>query len=277
MVLDPTVTKDTDPNTKVYAFMRLPCNGAGVSYTCTSIAQEIDPATLAVSVFTPYAKAGAADNLRFVETLPMALRIIPYRYLLPIGTQLNERFFRAEIKKAVGERVIAHIWPDASLPLLRDLRERSVPIVREMVNCHRGTAKTILDAEYRRLGLFPGHHITDASVEAEREALEHFDYVFCSNPCAEQSLIDNGVQDLKIRSVSFGWDPARFQGNTRALPPADGVTFLFVGSICVRKGAHLLLRCWAKSGIRGRLFWSAKWSRRSQRYAPTSSGGKTSR
>ncbi|MBV9287271.1 MAG: glycosyltransferase family 4 protein, partial [Hyphomicrobiales bacterium] len=40
---------------------------------------------------------------------------------------------------------------------------------------------------------------------------------------------------------------------SRALPDADGTTFLFVGYICVGKGAHLLLQYWAKSGIKGRL------------------------
>ena len=39
----------------------------------------------------------------------------------------------------------------------------------------------------------------------------------------------------------------------KALPPINGATFIFVGSICVRKGAHLLLRYWARSRIRGRL------------------------
>jgi glycosyltransferase involved in cell wall biosynthesis len=70
---------------------------------------------------------------------------------------------------------------------------------------------------------------------------------------AERSLIEDGVSSSKIRGVSFGWEPRRFEGGSRSLPPIDAATFLFVGTICLRKGAHLLLQYWARSGIRGRL------------------------
>ena len=76
---------------------------------------------------------------------------------------------------------------------------------------------------------------------------------FLPIPFSEQSLIDNGVPAHKIREASFGWDPNRFRGHSRALSRIDGATFIFVGYICVRKGAHLLLRSWARSHIRGRL------------------------
>jgi glycosyltransferase involved in cell wall biosynthesis len=122
-----------------------------------------------------------------------------------------------------------------------------------MIKCHVGTAKQLLDDEYRRLGLPPGHAITDARVDIEIESLKLYDYVFCSNPLVEKSVINYGVADTKVRSTSFGWSPERFRGEGRALPPIDGVTFLFVGLICIRKGAHLLMRYWSRSGIRGRL------------------------
>ena len=75
--------------------------------------------------------------------------------------------------------------------------------------------------------------------------------MFCSNLHAEQSMIDNGVPRRKIKEASFGWDPDRFRGHSKALAPIDGATFIFVGSICVRKGAHLLLRYWARREFAG--------------------------
>ena len=153
----------------------------------------------------------------------------------------------------LGPKGIAHVWPDPALSTLRAMREAGIPIVREMINSHVGYAKQILDAEYRQIGLPPGHAITDQAVEHEIEALKLCDYVFCPSPMVEKSVTDQHVLPSKVRSLSFGWDPTRFAGQTRALAPVRGTTFIFVGNICVRKGAHLLLRYWAKSGIPGRL------------------------
>jgi glycosyltransferase involved in cell wall biosynthesis len=40
---------------------------------------------------------------------------------------------------------------------------------------------------------------------------------------------------------------------SKLLPPHPGPTFVFAGTICVRKGCHLLLDYWARSNVRGRL------------------------
>src|ERR1035441_5657998 len=50
-----------------------------------------------------------------------------------------------------------------------------------MVNCHRGTAKLILDDAYGRLGLAPSHGIDDESIDAEQRVLEIVDSVFRSD------------------------------------------------------------------------------------------------
>ena len=244
----------TTPLATVLVLMPLPCNGAGVSYTCTSIARAIDPSALNTTIFTPYGHEGIRASSRLVETLPWMLRLLPFRFVVSSSATHNEHSFFQEARRiAKSEKAIAYIWPNASLALLHQLRDIGIPIVREMVNCHRAAAKAILDAEYRRLGLPAWHGISATSAEAEREALEYCDYVFCSNPLSRRSLIDNGVLSDKIWEVSFGWDPDRFNGEARALAPIEGATFLFVGYICVRKGAHLILQYWARSRIRGRL------------------------
>jgi glycosyltransferase involved in cell wall biosynthesis len=246
----------------ILVFMPQPATGRGVSYSCMSILRNLGT-FLDINVFTPYGSKGANDPFLLNQTFPLALRLLPAQKLRGLAFRVNRKFatHRTEqrlltaAKEAVstGRPALAYIWPDASVQLLRRLRDAGVPVVREMINCHRGVAKRILDAEYKRLGLEPRHSISAESVDREIEALESCDYVFCSNERAEQSVVDFGVPQSKVRPVSFGWEPARFKGDARALAPIDGPTFLFVGLACIRKGAHLILRYWAASGIRGRL------------------------
>ena len=238
----------------VLVSMPLPCNGAGVSYTCTSIVRSFNQSALGASVFTPYGHVGVKASTRLTETMPAALRLLPFWRIRKLATRLNERSFLEGVRTAAARgRAVAYVWPEPAVSIVRQIRDAGIPIVRELVNCHQGTGKKILDAEYVRLGLAPRHPMTEHSIEFERQALDHYDAIFCSNPHAEQSMIDNGVPRHKIKEASFGWDPDRFRGHSKALPPIDGATFIFVGSICVRKGAHLLMRYWARSRIRGRL------------------------
>ena len=244
----------------VFMLLPLPATGKGVSYGCASIARNLAKMAFVIELFTPYGNETSSGRYRMTQTLPFPLPQLPfrkvrnlvYRVLRSFAVARNEAAMR---KAALRERAtaIAYVWPEPSAPTLQALRGAGIPIVREMINSHVGSAKAILDAEYRQLGLPPGHLITDAAIKTELTTLSLSDYVFCSNPLSEKSVIDAGVPPAKVRSVSFGWDPARFVGEGRALSPIDGATFLYVGLICVRKGAHLILRYWAESGIRGRL------------------------
>ena len=251
-----------EAHASAFVFMPQPSTGAGPSYSCLSILRNLG-SVLDINVFTPYGSKRAGDQFRLNQTFPLALRLIPARKARGFAFRVNRKLAadRNEVKlleaakEAVsnGQPALAYIWPESSVELLLRLRDAGVHVVREMINCHRGAAKKILDAEYKRLGLEPGHSISAESVDHEVETLEHCDHVFCSNDRSEQSVVDFGVPQTKVRPASFGWEPARFRGNGRALSAIDGPTFLFVGLICIRKGAHLLLRYWAASGIRGRL------------------------
>jgi glycosyltransferase involved in cell wall biosynthesis len=133
------------------------------------------------------------------------------------------------------------------------LKGAGIKVFREMINGPLWVAKQILDEAYVRLGIAPTHGLHDVWSEAEREALQEVDYVFAPNPMVSSSLLRTGLPPDKILDSSYGWDPERVRGTNQLLPPCEGITILFVGTICVRKGAHLLLDYWAKSKLRGRL------------------------
>ncbi len=129
-------------------------------------------------------------------------------------------------------------------------------VVREKYNCAKRYSRDILRDAYRGLGaddLYPAELYSDTLIEEEMRSLHRADMIFCPSPMVAHSLQDCGVDEGRLAMTSYGFDPSRLDGDSKALPPADGPTFLFTGYICVRKGAHILLEAWRSANIRGRL------------------------
>ena len=90
-------------------------------------------------------------------------------------------------------------------------------------------------------------------IQQEDEEMSLADFIFCPSPEVKKSFLEIGVPEDKLISTSYGWCPKRFPNISPKKQPSDTVTVVFVGSVCVRKGAHLLLQAWEKAGIKGRL------------------------
>jgi glycosyltransferase involved in cell wall biosynthesis len=234
-------------------FLPLPLTNRGPSYTCGVIAREMAGAEMNVTIVTPRARAHPVFPADIVQILPQWARYVPYRWVRSRAKETIEAAFLSQTNVPRASMHGAYIWPDISLETVRKLKRSNITMFREMINCHRGSAKIILDDAYVRLGAKPQHTITDASALAEQEILETVDYIFCPNRMVEDSLSAHGLPASKMISTSYGWDPARFRGSNRLLEPYDGITAVFAGTVCVRKGCHLLLDYWAQSKIRGRL------------------------
>lgn len=232
--------------------MPLPLNGRGVGYTCGSLAKGMADREFGVTIVTPRSR-WPLPSVEVVEVLPDWARYVPYRWVHARAGSRMEDVFLSCIDKIQSERSAAYLWPDASIETLRELKRRDVTVFREQFNCHTGTARRILNLAYERLCVKPQHGITDEKIEREIQISESVDHIFCPSPLVEASLLENGVPAQKILETTYGWDPARLSGNHKHLPSSEGLTAVFVGAICVRKGAHLLLDYWARSGIKGRL------------------------
>ncbi|WP_157216017.1 glycosyltransferase family 4 protein [Flavisphingomonas formosensis] len=240
----------------MYFMLGMPVVKRGPAYTAIRLAEQMNRDDVHCRVFASINRWPKSDisvpvttgyilNENLTNRLPHR---IAGRFTYPLA---EKRLVKAI--KAKGGRPLVYGWGEISLALAHRLKDEGIPVVREKVNCGKYVAKTILDDAYGRLGVTPGHSITPALVEKEREELHLADAIFCPSPMVAKSLVAIGLPEERLIPTSYGWEPARFTGTDKALEPVDGPTFLFVGFACVRKGAHILLEAWKRAGIKGRL------------------------
>ena len=234
-------------------FFPLPLTDRGPAYTCGMIARGMACSALSVKIVTPRARRLPVSPATVKQALPGWARYLPYKWVRSRANAEIEEAFLSQAKDSPAVPRAAYIWPDASLASILKLKRANITIFREMINCHRRTAKTVLDDAYQRIGSAPKHGITESSAISEQEALEAVDYIFCANEMVEKSLLENNIPRAKLIPASYGWEPARLGGYARLLAPDSGTTLVFAGTICVRKGCHLLLDYWARSNVKGRL------------------------
>jgi glycosyltransferase involved in cell wall biosynthesis len=185
------------------------------------------------------------------DAVPGVLRRAAYR--LDPGAAAIRRFTEYTFRRGLSSGDVAWLWPTVSPATYLFARETGAVVVNERVNTHRATSRRILDAAYRRLGMPPTHGITDRAADEETRKLLLCDYIFAPSPWVARSLLEAGLPARRILRTSYGWDPSRLGRDGDGLPPTEGLSALFVGRGCVRKGVDLLLRAWADAAIPGRL------------------------
>lgn len=239
----------------VNALISLPLTGGGPGYTCERILAEMVDGATSTALYTP------ADRRPRVETgitvhaaVPRWARSLPFRSLSAISAPLAERMFAADC--AADRDAAAFLWGDVSPRLIGWLRDSGTFIVREKYNCGKAVSKDIMARAYAGLDAmdaYPAHQYSAELIAAEHDSFGASDMIFCPSPMVAWSLREVGIAEEKLVATSYGFDPLRFQGDSRALSEIDGPTFVFAGYICVRKGAHILLEAWKQAGVRGRL------------------------
>ena len=222
------------------------CTGSGVSYTCLSLAEAMRQAGSDIRL---YMCAADRELERPVlhTAVPCWLKALVYR-AFPTQSAIRSWTERNFVRKASPGDVV-YLWPGVSTAAYRKLKEKGCTVVVERINCHRKTARRVLDEAYRCCGLPPGHGISDADIAGETEKLLLADFIFSPSPMVADSLREAGIDETKIIPTSYGWDPHRH--TPREHVRSDRFTVLFVGRLCIRKGVHLLLDLWKRAGIPG--------------------------
>lgn len=234
------------------------CADEAVSHTCFQLVQWVRSEELDHRLVIPAGAEHVVDR-PFVRTaLGRAGTRCAYRLGLEgWASRRAERAFWRELRR--GDAAV--VWPGVRPEVTRKLKERGHTLFTERINCHRAVSRRILEEAYLKIGLPPNHRLRPEDEAVEREELELVDYVFSPSPFVTASLVEQGVPARKILASSYGWDPSRIAARAwgeegeRGKEEAQqevfggrGPVFLYVGRICVRKGAHLLLRAWAESG-----------------------------
>ena len=245
----------TDGKVHINAFMSLPLTGGGPSYTFEKVLAEMRGPQTSVHLFSP-ADRRTVDyaNVPTTSIIPKRARKVPFSVTSPIATPWAERRFVSQFKE--GDNSVAYLWGDVTPSLVEKLRDRNIPIFREKYNCSKEVSRRILAEAYQKLDAqsdFPSSYYTDDVIEAENKILSGANAIYSPSPMVRASLEEVGVSSDKILDTSYGFDPARLETEHRALEKLEIPTFLFVGLVCVRKGAHILLEAWKKSKIKGRL------------------------
>lgn len=150
---------------------------------------------------------------------------------------------------------VAYLWPKVSLDTYKRLKDRGCILLHECVNSNQVSSKAILDKAYQQLNLPLTHDVSSDEVAIESAKLQLVDYIYSCSPLVSDSMLINGMPAHKILPTSYGLSAKAIVDGVYSRPSIqDKVpTFIFVGSISVRKGVHLLLDYWVKAQPRAKL------------------------
>ena len=230
------------------------CNNRRVGHTLFSLTRELAGTDLGAELWVT--RRGAELRSSFVHT------VAPDK-VFALGSRLN-RLIQPQAdwaRKALERRYvaafrdgdIAHVTRGCSVGLVHTLRARGHLTFLECASLMDHMSERISLDAFARAGWPVDHPFSQQRLDAAQARVDAVDFLFSPSPAVTQSLLERGVVEQKILECSYGWEPARFASQARALPTIDGVTVLLLGSISFGKGAHLLLDAWSKASVVGRL------------------------
>lgn len=228
--------------------LEVPYTERGISYSCGEFLKNM-PADFSVpELFAPYASV-SSPGFTIKPALPSSIGRVVWKSYRAGLRRYNERRFSRSLESTEG---IAYLFGETSFEFSEWIAAHGICVSREKVNTSKEMTKQILAAEYGRLGLPNPHHVSQTDIDLERRRLRQADFVFCASPFVEQSMIDYGIPADRLINTERGFDPSRlvYDGAPRE---HDKPTFLFVGTLCIRKGVHRLLDAWKKAGVDGTL------------------------
>lgn len=221
----------------------------GIAHACYNIIKGMESEECQVRLKGVSSDPEIYNDKFYSDIIPQWSKSLVYKIFSdPAIYKMSESIFL----RLLQDVDFVYLWPGISLSTYKIIKRRGYKIIYEGVNTHEANSKAILDIEYAALKLPISHGVTAKKVIEESAKLELSDYIYSCSPIMTASMLTNGVPKSKILQTSYGLSRSSILDNLDK-KESDQPTFIFVGSICVRKGVHLLLEYWVKAKLNAKL------------------------
>lgn len=183
----------------------------------------------------------------FGQKLPQ--RAIGQRRALRIHDMLTARHLR----NAAVKPDVVHTWPLAGELTLREASRLGILGVREAPNTHTGHAYEVVAREHQALGVpQSGSHAPNrAGLAVEEREYACADVILAPSDLAIETFVERGIPRSKLALKPYGFDPLKYPATDKS-GRSGPITFSFIATCEPRKGLHLALDAWHKSGVADR-------------------------
>jgi glycosyltransferase involved in cell wall biosynthesis len=226
----------------------------GIGLTALKQVEGLAELGHAVTLMCTHLMVGLPPSVRVHQTFTVGGRRIPHRVLGFDRTyRMHDTIVANHLHKHPNSYDVVHAWPSAALETLRAARAIGVPALREAPNTHTDAAFEAVHAECARIGYqLPStnsHARNPARLERELQEYDAATKVLVPSDHVAKTFLDRGVPDERLARHQYGYDPAQIP----VLPSEnEPLRVLFVGRCEPRKGLHLALEAWARSGLGAR-------------------------
>ncbi|WP_316851307.1 glycosyltransferase family 4 protein [Pedobacter agri] len=146
---------------------------------------------------------------------------------------------------------IVHCYEHAALFTFKKAERFGCFKILEQVSQHHTFYKKLTEQEFKQYpNLRSGYNekisLKSAQIRNKRKDDEYdlADLIICNSTFTMKTLIDAGIESKKIVKIPLAY-PEVFEIN-RKQKQIDQFTFIYVGSLSLRKGTHILLEVWQK-------------------------------
>lgn len=157
----------------------------------------------------------------------------------------------AHLRRNPSAYDVVHCWPGASLETAKVAAELGVPLLREVPNTHTANAYEVVAQICADLNIHlpPGHSHALNEKRLQREEAEYSAALRLLVPSehVKATFLARGIPSEKLLRHQYGFDA---DGFTPGLEPRSApLQAVFIGSVEPRKGVHIALEAWRRSGV----------------------------
>jgi glycosyltransferase involved in cell wall biosynthesis len=248
----PLLTSPTSPR-RLHTIYPFPCASYGIASLALELSDAIErnPSLRQRFDVTQWVIDAAPDCRRSNQRTALSHALARFALRFRGGERLLGRRVVRKMIAACRPGDLALVYPGLTPDESDALRATGARLLHDPVNTAFPSYWQAMRAAYAAAGMEPpSQTLQQQTIDEEHRRIQPGDLAFVCSPQVMESYRQFGLQAARMVETTNGWNPDRFRPVKQ---PRRDVTFLFVGSGCVRKGLPMLLRAWARAEIDGRL------------------------